>query len=162
METCENCQNCDQGKEKEQYDDGLNNKKQTNSSIPKSNIRKDSLFLAKRRMAKQNKQSSDGSELLLPDENHSSELGIAKNVSYCNTCCSLESTNFEQTSRLSGKQQLPHGECNMVKDTSSQKQQRHVVILENEIHIIPSDDNIIDVVLDEGDIKKNKKFILRK
>ena len=144
METCE--KSCGKRQENESYDAEVNNKNENVNSIKMSNIRKDSVFLAKRRMAKENKQSGDGSEGFFPHDNDSTELRISK--TNCNTS-QLDTANFQQTNQLSEEQQLDRDQSNNV--LASQKHPRHVVVLEDEIQVIPSVDKDTDVVQVKGD-----------
>ena len=100
METCGKFQCSAKVQENESYDDDVNNKSESDNSIKKSNIRKDSVFLAKRRMAKDNKQSDEGREGMFPHDNHSTDLEIPK--SNCNVN-QLEPVNFEETYRTTGE-----------------------------------------------------------
>ena len=141
METSENCQFHGQG-QKQEEDDAIKNKNEIDLSSKKTNIRKDSVILAKRRMAKANKRSVDDSDVLFPGVNHSPELRITK---------------IPQTNQLSEEQQLPPGQSNGTNDINSQNQPRHVIVLEDEVQVIPSDDNIIDVG-DKGDINNEREI----
>ena len=63
----------------------------------------------------------------------------------------LMSFNFQETSGSSGEQKVPQGQHNKFSDKKFQKQRRHVVIVEDEVDVIPSDGKTIAAAGDEGD-----------